>query len=215
MTKLFSEFLGTLLLIFVSCGAIVVNQQTGALGHVGVALSSGLVVCVLIEIFGNSSGAHFNPAVTLSFAVDKRFPWRQVPSYLLAQCAGAICGATLLRLMFPAASGLGESLPSGTWQQSFCLEIILSLLLMLTILAICRDGREKGLAASICVGVAVALDAMFAGPVCGASMNPARSLGPALISGHTEHLWIYLTAPLAGMLLAVLVHRLIHSKPRD
>ncbi len=212
MNKLFSEFLGTLLLIFVSCAAIIVNQQTGALGHVGVALSCGLAVCVLIEIFGNSSGAHLNPAVTLAFAADKRFPWTQVPGYLLAQCAGAIAGASLLRLMFPAATGLGESLPSSTWQQSFCLEIILSLLLMLTILAICRDGREKGLAASLCIGAAVGLDAMFAGPICGASMNPARSLGPGLISGNTQDLWIYLTAPIIGMLLAVPVHRLINSK---
>ncbi|MEN9358546.1 MAG: hypothetical protein RL095_81 [Verrucomicrobiota bacterium] len=212
MPKLFSEFLGTLLLIFAGCGAIVVNQQSGALGHVGVAISWGLAVCVLIEIFGNSSGAHFNPAVTLAFAVDRRFPWSQVPGYLLAQFAGAVSGATLLRLLFPSADSLGESLPSGIWQQSFLLEFMLSLLLMLAILAICRDGREKGLAASLCIGAAVGLDAMFAGPVCGASMNPARSFGPALISGHLQGLWIYLAAPVLGMLIAIPVHRLINAK---
>jgi aquaporin Z len=207
---LLAELLGTGFLVFLGCGAAVVDELTGgAIGHGGVAAAFGLVVVVLIYTFGEVSGAHLNPAVTLAFAAAGRFGWRRVPGYVLAQTAGALGGSLLLRLLFPAARGLGATLPAGPVGQSFGLEIILTLLLMLVVLRVSTGAQEKGITAGLVVGSLVTLEALVAGPICGASMNPARSLGPALVNGQLQHLWVYLTAPVLGALLAVPLARAV------
>ncbi|GAB2954409.1 hypothetical protein GCM10027048_19770 [Hymenobacter coalescens] len=201
---LLAELLGTGFLVFFGTGAVVVNQlYGGALGHAGVAGAWGLVVLALIYAFGEVSGAHLNPAVSLAFAAAGRFGWHLVPAYAAAQCAGAVGGSLLLRGLFPAAATLGGTLPSGPLLQSFVLETVLTLLLMLVVLRVSSGAREKGITAGLVVGAVVMLEALVAGPVCGASMNPARSLGPALVSGQLQHLWLYLAAPVLGALLAV------------
>jgi aquaporin NIP len=204
MKKLFAECLGTFCLVFAGTGAIVINQTTGgAISHVGVALTFGLIVMAMIETLGDVSGAHLNPAVTIGFWTAKRFPGSQVLPYIVSQCTGALLASGLLKLLFPANATLGATLPAGPVMQSFVLEVVLTMILMLVILSITHGAREKGLTAALAIGGTVGLEAMFAGPICGASMNPARSLGPALVSGQLEHLWIYLTATVLGALLAV------------
>jgi aquaporin Z len=204
MRKLLAELLGTFTLVFAGTGAIVINHASGgAIGHAGIALTFGLVVLAMIYTFGDVSGAHLNPAVTMAFAGAGRFPWREVPCYVLAQAAGAFGASGLLRALFPNDVTLGATFPSGTVGQSFILEFVLTAILMLTILSVSTGAKEKGVTAGIAIGAVIALEAMFAGPISGASMNPLRSLAPAVVSGHTEHLWAYLTAPLAGAFLAV------------
>jgi len=204
MKKPFAEFLGTFALVFAGTGAIVIDGTTnGAIGHAGVALTFGLIVLVMIYTLGDISGAHLNPAVTIGFAVAHRFAWREVPGYILSQCLGALAASCLLRWLFPAHQNLGATLPAGPWAQSFVLEIILTFLLMLVVLSVSTGAQEKGITAGIVVGSVIALEAMFAGPICGASMNPARSLAPAVVSGHLEHLWIYIVAPILGALLGM------------
>jgi aquaporin Z len=203
MKKLFAEFLGTFGLVFAGTGAIVINAQTGAITHPGIALTFGLVVMAMIYCFGDVSGAHLNPAVTTAFAAARRFPWRDVPGYLAAQTLGAFAASGLLRVLFPLDAKLGATLPAGTAAQSFILEIVLTFLLMLVVLSVSVGASEKGITAGIAVGGVIALEAMFAGPITGASMNPVRSLAPAVVSGHLEHLWLYLAAPVVGALLAV------------
>lgn len=199
-----AEFLGTFTLVFAGTGAIVINAAShGAIGHAGIALTFGLVVMAMIHTFGDVSGAHFNPAVTLAFAVARRFAWRDVPGYIGAQTGGALAASILLNGLYPHNATLGATLPAGSETQSFVLELVLTAILMLTILSVSTGAKEKGITAGITIGGVVALEAMFAGPACGASMNPARSLAPALISDHTEHLWLYLVAPVLGALLAV------------
>lgn len=204
MKKLLAEFLGTFGLVFAGTGAIVINQVSGgAIGHAGIALTFGLVVMAMIHTFGDVSGAHLNPAVTLAFAAARRFPVREVPGYLGAQVAGALGASGLLFALFGNAASLGATLPRDGWGQSFVLEVVLTAVLMLTILSVSTGAKEKGITAGIAIGGVIALEAMFAGPVCGASMNPARSLAPALVSGNLAHLWLYLIAPVAGALIAV------------
>ncbi len=203
MKKLFAEFLATLGMVFAGTGAIVVNDQTGALGHSGIALTFGLIVLAMIYCFGDISGAHMNPAVTIGFAAAGRSGWRTVPGYITAQVLGAFAASGLLKFLFPASARLGATLPSGAVSQSFVLEIALTFFLMLVVLSVSTGAKEKGVTAGIAIGAVIALEAMFAGPICGASMNPVRSLAPALVSGHIEHLWLYLTAPVLGALLAI------------
>ncbi len=204
MKKLLAEALGTFTLVFAGTGAIVINEVSGgAVTHAGIALTFGLVVLAMIHTFGDVSGAHLNPAVTTAFAAAGRFPWRSVPGYLGAQMTGALAASGLLRFLFPQATTLGATLPAGPPVQSFVLELVLTAILMLTILSVSTGGKEKGVTAGIAIGSVIALEAMFAGPVSGASMNPARSLAPALVSGSLEHLWIYLAAPALGALLAI------------
>lgn len=202
--KLLAEALGTFTLVFAGTGAIVINEVSGGvITHAGIALTFGLVVLAMIHTFGDVSGAHLNPAVTTAFAAAGRFPWRWVPGYLGAQITGALAASGLLRFLFPQAATLGATLPAGPPMQSFVLEIVLTAILMLTILSVSTGAKEKGVTAGIAIGSVIALEAMFAGPVCGASMNPARSLAPALVSGSLEHLWLYLAAPALGALLAI------------
>ncbi|MDH4452199.1 MAG: aquaporin [Verrucomicrobiota bacterium] len=204
MNKLLSELLGTFTLVFAGTGAIVINDVSdGVIGHAGIALTFGLVVMAMIYTFGEVSGAHLNPAVTLGFAVAGRFEWKNVPGYVLAQIIGAVAASGVLHWLFPAHEKLGATLPAGSAMQSVVLELILTAILMLVILRISTGAKEKGITAGIAIGGVIALEAMFAGPICGASMNPVRSLAPALVSGHLEHLWIYLAAPTLGALLAV------------
>ena len=204
MKRLLAEFLGTFFLVFAGTGAIVINQATGGvIGHMGIALTFGLVVLAMIHTFGDISGAHLNPAVTLGFATARRFPWKDVPAYIGAQLAGAFAASGLLKLLFPGPGTLGATLPAGSASQSFILEVVLTAVLMLVILSVSTGAKEKGITAGIAIGAVVGLEAMFAGPISGASMNPARSLAPALVSGHVEHLWLYPAATILGALLAV------------
>jgi len=210
MKKYLAEFVGTFTLVFCGTGAVVVNElRDGVVSHVGIAITFGLVVMAMIYTFGEKSGAHLNPAVTLAFAAHKVFPKQQVLPYIFSQLTGALAASLVLKLLFPTSEFLGATLPSGSALQSWIMEIFLTLFLMLTILSVSEGGKERGLFAGLAVGSVVLLEAMFAGPVSGASMNPARSLGPALASGHLREIWIYLTAPVAGSLLAVIVHRLM------
>jgi len=210
--QLAAEAFGAFALVFAGTGAIVINDVSGGtVTHVGIALTFGLVVLALIYALGDISGAHLNPAVTVGFWTARRFPGRQVLPYLLAQCAGALAASAVLKLLFIQHPTLGATLPAGWPFRSFVLEIILTALLMFVILSVSTGAKEKGILAGVAVGAVIGLEAMFAGPITGASMNPARSLAPALLSAHIEHLWIYLSAPALGALLAVGACRLIQA----
>jgi len=193
-----AELVGTYALVTAGCGAIMVNAETGVVGHVGIALTFGLVIMVMIAATGHISGAHFNPAVTVAFALTRHFPWRDVPFYVGGQLFGAILGAVTLRLLIGDAAMLGATLPSGTLTQSFGIEVLLTAVLMFVIIAVATDTRAVGETAAIAIGATVALDALWGGPISGASMNPARSLGPALVAGIFQAQWIYVVAPLIG-----------------
>jgi aquaporin NIP len=204
MRNYVSELIGTFALVFCGTGAIVINQQSGgAITHVGVAITFGLIVMSMIYALGSVSGAHMNPAVSIAFVVAKRFPLKELLPYIVSQAVGAVLASGTLKLLFPANELLGATLPAGTAIQSFVLELILTFFLMLVIIQVATGSKEQGMFAGLAIGSVVALEAMFAGPICGASMNPVRSLAPALVSGHMEHLWVYLSAPFAGAVLAV------------
>ena len=212
MRKIAAEMFGTFALVFSGTGAIVINRESGgAVSHVGVALTFGLIVLAMVYAVGDVSGAHLNPAVTLGFFVARRFEGRSVVPYIVSQCVGAVLASLTLRLMFPASATLGATLPRGDPLQSFVLEFILTLMLMFVILSVSTGAKEKGVMAGVAVGSVVALEALFAGPISGASMNPARSLAPALVSWRLDHLWIYLTAPVLGACAGVLACRCVHD----
>ncbi len=214
MKKFIAEFLGTYALVFAGTGAIVINQQfNGVITHMGIAATFGLVVMSLIYAFGEISGAHFNPAVSIAFTVAGRFPLKQLGPYIFSQMAGAVAASFTLKAMFPANEMLGATMPSGTEMQSFIMEAILTFFLMLVILNVASGSKEQGMFAGLAIGSVVGLEALFAGPVCGASMNPIRSLAPAVASGHSEHLWLYILAPTLGAVLSVPVFKLLkHSR---
>ncbi len=213
MRQLAAEFVGTFALVFAGTGAIVINDVSGGtITHVGVALTFGLIVSAMIYTVGDASGAHLNPAVTLAFTIAGRFKASRVLPYVGAQLAGALVASLLLRALFADHAMLGATLPAGSAMQSAVLEFVLTLLLMFTILGVSHGASEKGLFAGAAIGGVVALEALFAGPISGASMNPARSLAPALVSTHTQHLWIYLAAPIAGALAAVPLSAFIHGR---
>ena len=213
MKKYLSEFIGTFIMVFAGCGAIVTNElYGGALTHVGVALVWGMVVMLLIYSLGDVSGAHFNPAVTLGFVVARRTKdYRTMGVYVVCQMLGALAAAFLLKIIFPTSEFLGATLPADTAWRAFTMEVVLSFILFFVILQTTAGAKEKGIMAGVAIGSTVAIDALFGGPVCGASMNPARSIGPALASGHVEHLWIYLIAPVVGVLLAAPTCRLLRG----
>ena len=212
MRKLVAEAFGTFCLVFAGTGAVVVNDtHGGVVTHVGVALTFGLVVLAMIYTVGDVSGCHLNPAVTLGFFAARRFEWQRVVPYILAQCVGAVLASLALRAMFPAHPSLGATLPAGTVLQSWVMEFVLTLMLMVVILSVSTGSKEKGILAGVAVGAVIALEAMFAGPVSGASMNPARSLAPAVVAGRLDHLWLYLTAPVVGALAGVVVCSAIHA----
>ena len=210
---LLAELLGAFMLVFAGTGAIIINDVSGgAITHLGIALSFGLIVLAVIYTYGDVSGAHINPAVTIAFWVARRFPGNRVLPYIVAQCAGAIAASCVLKLMFPDHPTLGATLPSGSAMQSIVLELILSWWLMTVILAVAHGAKEKGVVAGIVIGTVVMVEALFAGPICGASMNPARSLAPALLSQNFDGLWIYLSAPVLGMVLAVWSCRFVRGE---
>lgn len=209
--SLAAEVFGTFALVFAGCGAIMVDAETQALGHLGVAITFGLVIMAMIYAVGHVSGAHFNPAVTFAFALTRHFPWPRVFLYWGAQIAGAILAALLLRASLGDVADVGATLPSGSEAQAFLWETVLTVFLMFVIMAVATDTRAVGEAAAIAVGGTVGLGALFGGPISGASMNPARSLGPALVSGDLHALWIYLSAPLLGAAIGAVAYQLIRG----
>ena len=208
-----AEFVGTFALVFAGCGAIMVDAKTQALGHVGVAISFGLVIMVMIYAVGHVSGAHFNPAVSFAFALTRHFPWPRLLGYWGAQVLAALTAATILRGSLGNIAHVGATLPSGSQGQSFLWELVMSFFLMFVIMAVATDARAIGEAAAIAIGATVGLDAMFGGPISGASMNPARSIGPAFVSGDLHALWLYILAPLIGAALGAFVYELIRGAP--
>jgi len=212
MRALCAEAVGTFALVFAGAGAIVVDARTHALGHVGVALVFGLVIMAMIYAVGHVSGAHFNPAVSFAFALTRHFPWQRVAGYWLAQAAGALAAAALLRASLGGEAHVGATLPSGSQGQAFLWEGILTFFLMFVIMSVATDTRAVGEAAAIAIGGTVGLDALFGGPITGASMNPARSLGPAVVSGDLHALWLYLLAPLAGATVGGIAYQFIRGE---
>jgi len=207
-----AEAFGTFALVFAGTGAIVINETSGgAITHAGVALTFGLIVLAMIYAVGDVSGCHLNPAVTLGFYTARRFSGRLVAPYLASQCAGAILASITLRLMFPSSITLGVTTPAGEAGQSFVMEFLLTLILMFVILSVSAGSKEKGLLAGVAIGSVIALEAMFAGPVSGASMNPARSFAPAVVAMQLGNLWIYVLAPIMGAFAGVLACRCIQA----
>lgn len=206
MKKLISEFLGTFAMIFCGCGAMTINEITnGSISHVGVAITWGLIVMSMIYAFGETSGAHFNPAVTIGFAFAKKFSWKDVPKYILAQAIGAIFASFLLWFLFPESQFLGETTPADGFPpyKAAILEFLLTFFLMVVIVNVSTGSKEIGTMAAIAVGGIILLEAMFAGPITKASMNPIRSIAPAIFTGNFQYLWLYITAPILGAITAV------------
>jgi aquaporin Z len=211
--KSVSEILGTFALVFCGTGAIVIDNVTGgAVSHVGVAITFGLIVMAMIYGLGEISGAHLNPAVSIAFTLAGRLPIKVLGMYITSQIIGAFLASITLKLLFPADDRLGTTLPAGSAWQSFVLELLLTFILMLVIINVSTGPKEQGLFAGIAIGSVILLEAMFAGPICGASMNPARSLAPAIVSGHVESLWVYLTAPVIGAALAIPAWKYLNEK---
>lgn len=206
MKKYYAEAIGTFAMIFCGTGAMTINEITnGSISHPGVAITWGLVVMTMIYAFGDISGAHFNPAVSIGFAFAKRFPWKEVPKYIIAQTIGAILASALLWFLFPESLFLGETTPAVGFPpyKAAILEFLLTFFLMVVIINVSTGSKEIGTMAAIAVGGVILLEAMFAGPITKASMNPIRSIAPALFTGNFQYLWLYITAPILGALAAV------------
>lgn len=211
MKNYFSEFLSTFMLVFVGTGCLIVNEQfNGVLGLPGIATCWGLVIIATVYSFGDISGNHINPAVTLAFAIDKRFDWKNVPGFIISQLSGALFASWLLHILFPYNQKLGITLPSGQPFQAFIVEAIMTFVLLMVVLRVSTGSKEKGFTAGIVIGCTVWFLVLFGGPVSGTSLNPTRSLAPAIISGNFQNLWIYLTAPFLGAISAVYAHKLLH-----
>ncbi len=208
-----AEGLAAFALVFAGCGAIVADAQyDGVLGAVGVALVFGLVIMVMVYATGHLSGAHINPAVTIAFALTRHFPGREAASYVGAQVAGALLAALALLAIWPSEPGdLGATVPAVGVGSALVYEVVMTALLMFVIMAVATDTRAVGAAAAIAIGASVGLDALFGGPVTGASMNPARSLAPAIASGTFTDLWIYIVGPLAGAALGALAYQAVRT----
>ena len=212
MKKYLAELIGTFGLIFCGTGAIIINEVSGgAISHAGIAITFGLIVVAMIYTFGDISGSHINPAVTIAFAVIQKIEVAEAIKYIVSQVIGALLASIVLHFLFPKNQNLGATLPAGSEMQSFILEFILTFFLMLVVIHTSQGKKEVQNIAGIVIGGTVLLEAMFAGPICGASMNPARSLSPALVSGNLQSLWLYIVAPILGAVLAVLTWRKIFS----
>jgi aquaporin NIP len=208
-----AEIIGTFALVFCGTGAIIIDNVTkGGVSHVGVAITFGLVVMAMIYGLGDVSGAHLNPAVSIAFMLAGRLPLKSLGIYVASEIVGAFLASLTLRLLFPTDELLGSTQPAGSAGQSFVFELLLTFFLMLVIMGVATGSKEQGLFAGIAIGSVILLEAMFAGPICGASMNPARSLAPAIVSGHPENLWVYLTAPVIGAALAIPTWKFLNSK---
>jgi aquaporin NIP len=213
-----AEAIGTFALVFAGAGAVMVDAKTHALGHVGVAITFGLVIMAMIYAVGHVSGAHFNGAVTFAFALTRHFPWGRALAYWCAQLVGALAAAALLRGSLGNIADVGATLPAGSQGQSFLWELVMSAFLMFVIMAVATDARAVGETAAIAIGGTIGLDAMFGGPISGASMNPMRSLGPALVSGDLHALWLYVVAPVVGTSLGALAYQFVRgeaTRPAD
>ena len=204
MKRLAAEFIGSFALVFVGTGAIIVNDLSGGvLTHPGVSLAFGLIVFAMICAFGDVSGAHFNPAVSLGFLIARRFSGRRLPWYIVSQIAGALAASICLRFLFAQHQTLGSTNPQSSPRVAFAIEIVLTMILMFVILGVSTRAKERGITAAVAIGSVIAAAALLAGPISGASMNPARSLGPALAAHDLHNLWIYLTAPFIGAALSI------------
>jgi MIP family channel proteins len=213
MQKLGAEMVGTFALVFAGCGAVMVDGLTGGtITHVGVGMAFGLAIMVMIYATGHISGAHFNPAVTIAFAITRRFPAREVLPYITAQFLAGVVAAYTLRNVLGDVASVGATMPSGSVMQSFTLEVVLTFFLMFVIIAVASDARAVGQMAGLAIGGTVALAAIFGGPISGASMNPARSLGPALAAGDVSLLWLYFVAPIVGAGAGATVYELIRCE---
>lgn len=210
--RLLAELIGTFALTLVAAGALVISAVNGRVpGFAAQVVSPGLLVTVMIYTIGPTSGAHINPVVTLAFALRGDFPWRRVPGYWIAQLLGSVLAALFLLGLFGRRASLGATLPHHGLLPSFLLEISLTFLLVTVILATAANAKVVGPNAALAVGATVALDGLFAGPISGASMNPARSFGPAMLSGHDGTFWIYVLGPLVGSVLAVVAAWLLRG----
>lgn len=210
--RLLAELIGTFALTLVAAGALVISAVNGGVpGFAAQVVSPGLLVMAMIYTIGPTSGAHINPVVTLAFALRRDFPWRRVPSYWIAQLLGSVLAALFLLGLFGDRASLGATLPHHGLMPSFVLEISLTFLLVTVILATAANAKVVGPNAALAVGATVALDGLFAGPISGASMNPARSFGPAMLSGHAGTFWIYVLGPLVGSMLAVVAAWLLRG----
>jgi aquaporin Z len=215
LQKSIAELIGTYGLVFFGTGAIVVDELYGGIiTHVGVSISFGIVVMAMIYSFGEFSGAHINPAVTIGFWVAGKFPAKAVIPYLSAQIAGGILASATLYLLYPDHPDLGSTLPSGSALQSFVIEFILTFFLMLVILRVSHGSKETGTMAAIAIGGTVLIEALVGGPISGASMNPARSIGPGLVSTHVQSLWLYIAAPIVGAILAVWINQFLNHQSK-
>ncbi|MFJ5713649.1 MIP/aquaporin family protein [Neobacillus sp. NPDC093127] len=210
--KIISEFLGTYFLVFAGTGAVVIDTMTKSLTHVGVATTFGLVVMALIYTFGHISGAHFNPAVTIGFLIHKDITKKEAVYYIVTQNIAGIAASLTLFSLFGNVASLGATLPNGTWAQSFVLEFILTFFLMFVIFGAAVHGKAAKSFAGIAIGATVGLEAMFGGPISGASMNPARSIGPAIVSGTLQYLWVYIIATILGAMCAAIIYKLLDDK---
>jgi MIP family channel proteins len=210
-----AELVGTYVLVAAGSGAIIVDSQSGALGHLGIALTFGLVIMVMISAVGHLSGAHFNPAVTVAFALTRHFAWRDVVAYITTQLCGAILGALTTLALFGPVANLGSTVPVGRLTQSFALEALLTAVLMFVIISVATDTRAVGQLAAVAIGATVALNALWGGPISGASMNPARSFGPALVAGVWSNQWIYWLAPIIGASLGGLLYQWLREPLRE
>ena len=213
MKRYISEFIGTFAMIFCGTGAMTINEVTGGdVTHVGIAMTWGLIVMAMIYAFGETSGAHFNPAVSIAFAYAKKFSWREVPKYIIAQILGAFSASLILWFLFPSSEILGATIPTVDVWRAFVLEFLLTFFLMVVIINVSTGSKEIGAVAGIAIGAVVLLEAMFAGPITNASMNPARSIAPAFVSGNLQHLWMYIIAPILGALLAVVSCKMVKEE---
>ena len=210
--KYIAELLGTYALVLFGTGAIVVNDVTNnTITHVGIALVFGAIVTAMIYSFGKTSGAHINPAVTIGFLLVNKINIKDATFYIVSQIVGGLLASLTLLFLFPEHSGLGTTLPlDDNVSQSFILEVILTLFLMLTIIQVSSNKGYQDFT-GLAVGLVVMLEAMFAGPITGASMNPARSIAPALVSGQTQYLWVYIAAPILGAVLAIGIWKYLSS----
>jgi len=215
MKKYFAEFIGTYILIFFGTGAMVVESIHPNIGVFGIAVAWGIVVMAIIYAFGETSGAHINPAVTIGFAFAGRFDKKQVIPYIISQIIGAIAASFTLKLLFPDLLLYGNTIPSNGWLQSFILEFIMTCILMLVIMKVSSGSKETGTMAAIAIGGIILIEALVFGPITGASMNPARSIAPALISGNFQDLWLYISAPILGALTAILICPLTGNSKND